>query len=92
MTILANIIYFGFLVVFAALLMLWRRAEDWDGISFPKRFVLAVSASRYWWLAYSLAWLFCWMTRWQGSFRDGFPVVLAAVIMVALFSFTRFPR
>ena len=92
MEIVINIVCFGALVLLATLLMLWRRAGDWNGVPFRRRFILAVSASRYWWLAYSFAFLFCWMTRLQGSFRDGFPVVLVAVVMAAFFSFTRIPR
>jgi hypothetical protein len=92
MKIAINLIYFGALVLLAALLMLWRRADDWNGVPFPKRFVLAISASRYWWLAYSFAFLFWWMTRGWTSFRDGFPVVLVAVVMAAFFTFTRNSR
>jgi hypothetical protein len=89
MAIVANIMFFSFWVLLAALIMLRRRADDWEGIPFSKRFVLAVIESRYWWLAYSFGWFFVCIFRYKSSFDDVFPVVLIAVAAVILISFLR---
>ena len=92
MVIVTNIVAFGLLVLFAAVLMLWRRADDWDGVPFPWRFVLAVSASRNWWLLYSFAQL-CFSMFWAGeSFRQSVPAVLVAISLAVSFAIARIPR
>jgi hypothetical protein len=90
--ILTNIVWYLLFVLFAALVTLWRRADDWDGIPFPQRFVLAISRSRGWWVAYSIGYLAYWMGRLGGSFRTGFPVVVVAAAMAAFLSLIRLPR
>jgi len=92
MEIVTNIFCFGLLVLFAAILMLWRRADDWDGVPFPQRFVLAVSASRNWWVTYSFA-QFLFLIFWANeSLRESFPVVLVAIVLAAIFAFAKIPR
>ena len=84
--------FFGVFVVFAALLTLWRRADVWDGVPFLRRWVLAVSASRNWWLAYSIGILLLFMGRYQYRLQETLPVVLVAIGMAALLAFLRVPR
>ena len=88
MKILGVIFVFGLLVLFAAGLTLWRRAAAWDGIPFPRRFVLAVGESWKWWLAYSVALLFFEIT-WFGSVPGGILAVVIAIIMALVFAFLR---
>jgi hypothetical protein len=87
-----NIACFLPLILLATLLMLWRRADEWDGVPLPKRFVLAISASRNWWLAYSFGFLFWYLAKQLGSFTDGFSVVVFAVILAVVLSILRIPR
>ena len=84
--------FFGVFVLFAALVALWRRAAGWDAIPFPRRCILAVSASRNWWLAYSVGILVLFMGRYQYSFQETFPVVLLAIGLFALLFVLRVPR
>jgi hypothetical protein len=84
--------FFGVFVVFAAALMLWRRADDWDGVPFSQRCILALSASRNWWLAYSVGILVLFTVRYRYSLQETLPVVLVAVGMAAFLSFLRVPR
>ncbi len=83
---------FGVLVVFSALVMLWRRAGQWDGIPLFQRAVLAVTASRNWWLAYSVGILVLFMGRYRYSFTETFPVVLVAICLASVLSILRVPR
>ena len=89
---LTNILWYGVFVIFAALVTLWRRTDDWDGVPFPQRFILAVGASRKWWLAYSVGYLAFWMGCLGGSFREGYPVVVVAIGLAALFSLAHLSR
>ncbi len=92
MGIVSEIIWFAVFVVLAATLMLWRRADDWDGVPLPRRFVLAVGASRNWWLAYSVGYL-VFLMGWCGcSFQQSVPVVLFAVALAVLFVLLRIPK
>ena len=91
MRILANIAYFGLFVLFAALLMLWRRADEWDGVPLPRRLVLAIKASRNWWLAYSVGLLAFFMGWCRYSFGESVPVVIVAVVLAGLLSALRIP-
>ena len=91
MRILGNIAYFGLFVLFAALLMLWRRADEWDGVPLPQRLVLAIKASRNWWLAYSVGLLAFFMGWCRYTFEESIPVVIAAVVLAGLFSAARIP-
>ena len=75
---------FGMFVLFAAGLKLWRRAEDWAGVPLFRRCILGVSASRKWWLAYSVGILVLFMGRYNYSFQETFPVVLVAIGLAAL--------
>ena len=90
--IVTEIAYFGVFVIFASVLMLWLRADDWVGVPFLRRFVLAVSTSRNWWLAYSVAYL-AFLMGWCGyNFQHSVPVVLFAVALAAVFALFRIPR
>jgi hypothetical protein len=92
MEIITNIVSFGLLVLFASLLMLWRRADDWEGIPFPQRFVRAMSASRNWWLLYSFA-QFCFLMFWAGeSFGKSISAVLVAIALAVVFAIARIPK
>ena len=84
--------FFGVFVLFAAILVLWRRADDWGGIPFSRRCILAVSASRNWWLAYSVGILVLFMGRYRYSFLETFPVILLAIGLAILLSFLRATR
>jgi hypothetical protein len=86
------IVYFLAFVIFAALITLWRRADDWNGIPFSRRCVLAVSASRNWWIAYSVGILALFILRYSYSFTETFPVVLIAIGLAALLFILRVPR
>ena len=79
-------------MLFSTLIAMWRRADDWDGIPFSRRFFLAVNASRMWWLAYSVGILVLFMGRYQFSFLETFPVVLLAIGLATLLSYLRAPR
>jgi hypothetical protein len=89
---MGGIVALGILVPFATILTLWRHADDWDGVPLLQRVVLAVSASRKWWLAYSVGYLVWWMGLCHGSFREGFPVVLIAIGLAAIFAPSRFTK
>jgi hypothetical protein len=84
--------FFGVFILFAAGLTLWRRAEDWDGVPLFRRCILGVSASRNWWLAYSVGILVLFMGRYQYSFQETFPVVLVAIGLAALLFVLGIPR
>jgi hypothetical protein len=86
------IVFFLVFVGFSAVVALWRRAGDWDGISFPRRCVLAISASRNWWLIYSLGILALFTMRYSYSFTETFPVVLVAIGLAVLLFILRVPR
>ena len=79
-------------VLFAALVALWRRADDWGGLPFSRRCVLAISASRNWWLAYSVGIVVLFIGRYQYSFQETLPVVLVAISLAALLFVLRVPR
>jgi hypothetical protein len=92
MGILMEISYYAVFVIFAGLVMLWRRANDWESVPFPRRLVLAISASRNWWLAYSVGYL-AYLMGWCGySFRHSAPVVLFAIALAALLALLRIPK
>jgi hypothetical protein len=86
------IFFFSLFVFFAALLALWRRADDWIGIPFCRRCILAISASRNWWLAYSAGILSLFTLRYGYSFVETFPVVLVAIGLAVLLIVLRVPR
>ncbi len=86
MRIVANIAYFGLFVLFATLLMLWRRADEWDGVPLPRRLGLAIKASRNWWLAYSVGLVAFFMGLCRYTFGESVPVVIVAVVLAGLLS------
>lgn len=88
MAILPVILTFAVLVVLASSLTLWRRADKWDGVPIPRRFLLAVAVSWKWWLAYSFGLLFFEIT-WLGNVRGGVIVVITAIVMALLFGVLR---
>ena len=79
-------------VLFAALIAMWRRANDWEGIPLSRRCVLGVSASRNWWLAYSVGILALFTLRYRYSFVETIPVVLVALGLAGLLVVLRLPR
>jgi hypothetical protein len=92
MRIVSIIGFFGVFVVFAAALTLWRRADDWDGMPLSQRCILAVSASRKWWLAYSGGILVLFMGRYRYTLGEALPVVLVAIGLAGLLAFLRVPE
>ena len=84
--------YFGILVLFAAVVMMRRHVEDWNGLPLTRRVFLGVSASRNWWVAYSFGYVAFVMTRYSYSFKESFPVVVVAVCLAALFSLLGVPK
>ena len=91
MRVVANIAYFGLFVLFAAILMLWRRADNWGGVPLPRRLVLAIRASRNWWLAYSVGLLAFFIGWCRYSFGESVSVVIVAVVLAGLLSSLRIP-
>jgi len=84
--------FFGVFVLFASLVTLWRRAAEWNALPFPRRCIAAFSASRNWWLAYSVGVLVYFMGWHQYSFQETFPVVLVAIGLAAALIVLRIPR
>jgi len=71
--------------------MLWRRADKWHGVPLLKRLVLAIMASRNWWLAYSVGLLAFFMGWCRYSFGESVPVIVVAVVLAGLLSALRIP-
>jgi hypothetical protein len=84
--------FFGVFVLFSAGATLWRRAADYNGLPFSRRCILALSASRNWWIAYSVGALVLFMGRYEYSFQETFPVVLVAIGLAALLFVFGVPR